>query len=205
MKIENLPNEIVEDFNYMFDTYLKEDILNKWKKKHIKDKKINALEEKVKEDIYKEIVKINKQHIYENILELYNLALIFKNSTAPIKAKDYERFYKDIIHKKEELQKYSNSTIKLDNVPLHPNILYYLLDFRLYLLNINHRDFTNFIFSKIKSKLELNENENDKKPKFTKINEQFFLAIFGELIKKTEKKEHILKCLLYIETLPFKS
>ena len=29
MKIENLPNEMVEDFNYMFDTYLKEDILKK--------------------------------------------------------------------------------------------------------------------------------------------------------------------------------
>ena len=192
MKIENLPNEIVEDFNYMFDTYLKEDIL-----------KIYAYELKTNEvDI---ILQVVKKEISNDVVQLYELMEIFKKSNLPIKAKDYERFYKDIIHKKEELQKYSNSTIKLDNVPLHPNILYYLLDFRLYLLNINHRDFTNFIFSKIKSKLELNENENDKKPKFTKINEQFFLAIFGELIKKTEKKEHILKCLLYIETLPFKS
>lgn len=192
MKIENLPNEMVEDFNYMFDTYLKEDIL-----------KIYANELKTNEvDI---ILQVVKKEISNDVVQLYELMEIFKKSNLPIKAKDYERFYKDIIHKKEELQKYSNSTIKLDNVPLHPNILYYLLDFHLYLLDINHRDFINFIFSKIKSKLELNENENDKKPKFTKINEQFFLSIFGELIKKTEKKEHILKCLLYIETLPFKS
>ena len=124
MKIENLPNEMVEDFNYMFDTYLKEDIL-----------KIYANELKTNEvDI---ILQVVKKEISNDVVQLYELMEIFKKSNLPIKAKDYERFYKDIIHKKEELQKYSNSTIKLDNVPLHPNILYYLLDFRLYLLNIN--------------------------------------------------------------------
>ena len=192
MKIENLPNEMVEDFNYMFDTYLKEDIL-----------KIYAYELKTNEvDI---ILQVVKKEISNDVVQLYELMEIFKKSNLPIKAKDYERFYKDIIHKKEELQKYSNSTIKLDNVPLHPNILYYLLDFRLYLLNINHRDFTNFIFSKIKSKLELNENENDKKPKFTKAGRVHLVGMFNRLKRNTEDKELIKYFYDYLKTLPFKS
>ena len=205
MKIENLPNEMVEDFNYMFDTYLKEDILNKWKKKHIKDKKINALEEKEKEDIYKEIVKINKQHIYENILELYNLALIFKNSTAPIKAKDYERFYKDLSLKQKELQEYSKGKIEVDNAPLHPNILYYYFDFKMTCYKLNHREFANFIFSKIKFNLGLSEKEFEKKPILSKAGRVHLVGMFNRLKRNTEDKELIKYFYDYLKTLPFKS
>ena len=134
MKIENLPNEIVEDFNYMFDTYLKEDIL-----------KIYANELKTNEvDI---ILQVVKKEISNDVVQLYELMEIFKKSNLPIKAKDYERFYKDLSLKQKELQEYSKGKIEVDNVPLHPNILYYYFDYKMPCYKLDHREFANFIFS----------------------------------------------------------
>lgn len=192
MKIENLPNEIVEDFNYMFDTYLKEDIL-----------KIYAYELKTNEvDI---ILQVVKKEISNDVVQLYELMEIFKKSNLPIKAKDYERFYKDLSLKQKELQEYSKGKIEVDNVPLHPNILYYYFDYKMTCYKLDHREFANFIYSKIKSKLELNENENDKKPKFTKAGRVHLVGMFNRLKRNTEDKELIKNFYDYLKTLPFKS
>ena len=192
MKIENLPNEMVEDFNYMFDTYLKEDIL-----------KIYAYELKTNEvDI---ILQVVKKEISNDVVQLYELMEIFKKSNLPIKAKDYERFYKDLSLKQKELQEYSKGKIEVDNAPLHPNILYYYFDYKMTFYKLNHREFANFIYSKIKSKLELNENENDKKPKFTKAGRVHLVGMFNRLKRNTEDKELIKNFYDYLKTLPFKS
>ena len=192
MKIENLPNEMVEDFNYMFDTYLKEDIL-----------KIYAYELKTNEvDI---ILQVVKKEISNDVVQLYELMEIFKKSNLPIKAKDYERFYKDLSLKQKELQEYSKGKIEVDNVPLHPNILYYYFDYKMTCYKLDHREFANFIYSKIKSKLELNENENDKKPKFTKAGRVHLVGMFNRLKRNTEDKELIKNFYDYLKTLPFKS
>lgn len=192
MKIENLPNEIVEDFNYMFDTYLKEDIL-----------KIYANELKTNEvDI---ILQVVKKEISNDVVQLYELMEIFKKSNLPIKAKDYERFYKDLSLKQKELQEYSKGKIEVDNAPLHPNILYYYFDYKMTFYKLNHREFANFIYSKIKFNLGLSEKEFEKKPILSKAGRVHLVGMFNRLKRNTEDKELIKNFYDYLKTLPFKS
>lgn len=192
MKIENLPNEMVEDFNYMFDTYLKEDIL-----------KIYANELKTNEvDI---ILQVVKKEISNDVVQLYELMEIFKKSNLPIKAKDYERFYKDLSLKQKELQEYSKGKIEVDNAPLHPNILYYYFDYKMTFYKLNHREFANLIHSKIKFNLGLSEKEFEKKPILSKAGRVHLVGMFNRLKRNTDDKELIKNFYDYLKTLPFKS
>ncbi len=163
------------DFDYIFKTYLEKIIISNF------------------EDTYTDFTKEDKQmyidsykkSIQKTIIEINSYLEDFKKSKAPIIAKDYERFFKNIIDKKEELQLYSSNLILLDKVPLHPNILFYLMVAKLKIYKIDNDEVFKIFYEQL-----LNKN-NFKKPPYTKNTNVFFLNMFKNIIDNTTDKETI--------------